>query len=652
MTFRSLLGRFVGSRAYVGPVIVAAVLIAPCIGITYLWDDYDFLNNAAKFRTTDLLPSASRAAEPFYRPISRGLYFALLDTLGPAGELVGHILNAATFLLIIALLVRLAERLRGYRSGIVAGVAFAGLGIAPLLVCWTSGSQDLIAIALLLTAIHLHLSGRLMAGALCASLGILSKETVVVLVPAIALSRFILFRDRSGLGPTIGIYGALIAIWLLIHPGIHRLIHNGLRTGLTGYVGIEHPERWPMFFGKYLLLLLNCAPGAPSLPLVLFLLPTLILAAAVAYAVTRRGVQQSAAVEPVSASRLTVWALLLSVPPLLLTSTFLRGWAPYYATFSGVGWALLVSVVADRIRPSLLALALAGFVLLGAWPRTVRLEPDTISEHNLRATSIAISQVRENLHRVRPTLPRGAQVLLSAQVAGPTGLYTHFYTLQALRVWYRDPELTTTRPDWRNPRLSGDILLWVNNNLDAFEVDLSSLTPRGTGAHIPPEEFLRTIRYYARGLAANGETNQALRVLLSVDEPDKSSWALDRRLAAMFLFYAGRDAEAKQLLHYVPRIGRDNALEIIARLLTDPPPGASWDAATTRAFDVDLNDPASCRYLMRHFAALDRRADATRFATRLLSLVPDDAEAKAKLARLEAVRAPLPATLPADPGIW
>jgi hypothetical protein len=654
MDLRKLL-RLSGCPAYLGPVLVAAVIVAPCIGITYLWDDYDFLNNALGFHATDLLPTASRAAEPFYRPVSRGLYFTLLNTLGPAGELVGHLLNASIFLLIVALLVRLVERLRGRRSAVVAGIAFAGLGVAPLLVCWASGSQDLLAIACVLAAIHLHLSGRPVAGVLLTSLGILSKETVVVVVPAIALSRLLLFRDRSGLGRTIVLYSSLLAAWLLIHPGVHRLIHNGLRTGETGYVGIEQPERWPTFFMKYALLFFNCAPGPPSLPLALFLLPNLLLAAASVYAIIRWGACENSAApssELVAPVRVGGWALLLLVPPLLLTSTFLRGWAPYYATFVGVGWAVLLCLLVDRIRPALLAPALAGFVLLGAWPRTAPLKPGTVTEHNLRSTSMAIDQVRRNLRRLCPSMPRGAQVLASVQVGGLTGLYTHFYYFQALRVWYRDSSLTTTRPDWRVALRSPDVLLWANQNLDVFEIDLNTLTPRGTGIPSPREEYLRTLRYYARGLAAGGETNRALNVLLSVDEPNQSSWALDRRLAAMFLFYAGRDAEATQLLLHVPRVHRDNALEIVTRLVTDPPPGPSWDGPALRAFDIDPSDPESCRYLMRHFAELDRRADATRFAVLLLAVIPTDSEAKRTLERLRVAPAPQPFTLPTDPGIW
>jgi hypothetical protein len=192
----------------------------------------------------------------------------------------------------------------------------------------------------------------------------------------------------------------------------------------------------------------------------------------------------------------------------------------------------------------------------------------------------------------------------------------------------------------------------VNQHLDVFEIDLATLTPRGTGGPIPREEFLRTLRYYARGLAAGGETNRALQVLLSVEEPDKSSWALDRRLAAMFLFYAGHDAQAAQLLHYVPRVRRDNALKIVARLLTDPPPGPSWDDAALRAFDIDPNDPDACRYLMRYFEGLDRRADATRFAVRLLAKIPTDSDAQTTIVRLKEIPAPQPFTLPTDPGIW
>ena len=644
MNVPAAIARVFSGRPYLGPLLVTAILVAPCIGTAYLWDDYQFLNNALSFKTVDLLPSS----DPFYRPLSRGLYFAALDGLGPVGQLAGHLFNALTLLAIVALLTLLAGRLRGSRCAVVSGIAFASLGITPLLVCWASGAQDLIAIAFVLLAVHLHLSGRTGLSLVCAALGVLSKETAVVLIPGIALSRWILFGERRGIGKAIAMYTGLVAAWMFVHPGMQRLLQNGLRSGATGYVGLEHPERWPVYFGKYMLVLLNAAPAWPSWSLTLALLPYLIAAALITYFVTRRWPEDDleGGRPSVSIPRLGIWALLLMVPPMLLSSTFVKVWVPYYGAFAGVGWAILVGVTSDRVRRPWLSAGLALFVAAGAWSRTAPLEPGAVTEHNLRTTSLALSQVQRNLHRIRPTMPRGAQALVSVQAGGLAGLYTHLYYFRALQVWYRDPSLIAVRPDWRKPSSEPEVLLWINSRYEVFEIDLDTLVPHGSTEAISGEEYLRTLRYYARGLAAGGETDRALQVLLSVREPNKASWAMDRRLAAMFLFFARRDAEATHLLQFVPPVRRDNALEVVARIVSDPPAGASWDEPALRAFGLQPGDPEVWRYLLHYFVGLGRRPDALRLAGRLLALRPGDLDASRTIEGLNSMSEREPFTRP------
>ena len=83
------------------PAVVAAIFAIPAVGFTYLWDDYNFLTNAVFYQLHDWFPSHD---DPFYRPISRGVYFSVLDLAGRGGAALGHVLNLCFLLAIVILL--------------------------------------------------------------------------------------------------------------------------------------------------------------------------------------------------------------------------------------------------------------------------------------------------------------------------------------------------------------------------------------------------------------------------------------------------------------------------------------------------------------------------------------------------------------------
>src|SRR5438046_9784429 len=72
------------------PAAVAAILAIPVVGFTYLWDDYNFLTNAVFYQLHDWFPASD---DPFYRPISRGVYFTILDLPGRFGPPLGLVLR-------------------------------------------------------------------------------------------------------------------------------------------------------------------------------------------------------------------------------------------------------------------------------------------------------------------------------------------------------------------------------------------------------------------------------------------------------------------------------------------------------------------------------------------------------------------------------
>ena len=328
----------------------------------------------------------------------------------------------------------------------------------------------------------------------------------------------------------------------------------------------------------------------------------------------------------------------------------LRNWSAYYAAFPALGASILLALLAERLPRRTLILLSGIFLLMGFWYRTSKVDPGMTAEQNLVETGGALRTVEGNFHKVRASFPPGSTALVTIQRGGPAGVYTHLYYFQALRVWYRVPSIRTMRPDWRSGNGSDEYLFWVSPNLDVCEIDLRTMIPRSSGTHIDYSEYQKTIRYYARGLAANGEVERAVTLLFAMREPDPSNWALDRRLAVMLLFENDREADASLLARHLPRVYPDNALEIIATLLEDPPPRLDLDTSAVRAFDLSPNDPEVWRYLMHKFASMNRWADAVRFAERLLSLRRNDHDAQALLDRARLQPPPEPFWIPAPRG--
>ena len=297
-----------------------AALVSPCVALSYLWDDYQFLGNALAFRLTDILPDKS---DYFYRPISRGLYFVLLDSLGRYGALIGHILNAALLLIAIALLFRFVERLVNSRVAMCSSLAFASLGTSPTLVAWISGCQDLIAIVLVLAAFNLQAAGRIAAAIFAAALALLSKETTIALIPILACFDWITGKIRRPSSRALLSYTTLVILWVLVHPGVQKLLSRSLQSGATGYVGLEHPERWPVHLGKYLLTMVNVPLGSPSLLWRVNYLIALVLGASLLFVgilVVSDGETSNNIKMATSRRRVAILAALMTASPLLLTS--------------------------------------------------------------------------------------------------------------------------------------------------------------------------------------------------------------------------------------------------------------------------------------------------------------------------------------------
>jgi len=624
------------------PALAAVILALPCFSYTYLYDDYDFLPRARSFHLASLAPDPQVI---FYRPLSREVWFGLATLAHLDSPFALHILNAMWLALGVFLLTKLADRLLGFRAALIAGFCFAGLGALPVLI-WASGVQDLMAIDLVLAAFLLRLAGRPLLAFLAMAGAILSKETAIAILPLFAPLEWVLERKAvrfsSIVLPSLG----LLIVWLTVHPGVHALFGRGLASGSGGYLGFDQPDR-ARAIGNTLLALVNIPVGRISRENLGIRLIALVLACALIFVALRGDGGRNPSDLSVRApqGRVLAFAGMLTLLPMALTVCLVRHWAPYYADLPAVGTSIAAGALLRDQPFRRVAGFLAAFFTLGILARQALLDPSITTELNLERTSWALERVEEGFKRLHPSFPAGSAVYVSAQIRGVEGVYTHMYRFQAPRVWYRDGSLLTAKPRERRPDQRHEYLFWIVPNLDVAEIDLATLRARSSGARPTYAQYQKTLRGYAFGLAASGETMRAARILLRMPEPNGEMWGVDARLASAFLLAAGKPEFARDVLGHVPALERNDALGALAGALAESPPGLDLDDPALAAFGIDADDSGAARILMRWFLEHRYEEAASRFAQRVLRLVPGDMEAGmifTDLSRRKSVDQPTP----------
>lgn len=630
-------GKRAGMLALILPGVLAAVLILPTISFPYLFDDYDFLGRAQSFHPSQLLPDPGTI---FYRPISRELYFGFLYLLGPNHPIWGHAANAAFLILTVVLLGLITRRLAGTRAGYFAAIGFAALGALPVLVGWASGSQDLLAIVFVLVALGAQLSGRTVVALLAMACALLSKETAVAFVPAVALSRWLAEERPYRVGGSLAAYGLLVAGWAAIHPGIRLLLSGGLKAGgpSTAYLTFEGGSRWAAFL-KGLATLGNLPIAGSGTPWPEERNPTFTIAVAIVllglWALRRSGQGSRSRGEPPRAgsrpiARLVALALLLAIPPLLLISLLVRTWQPYYLSLAAIGTSILLGLGLSRF-PLLPASALTvGFLALGVWCRGMDLGSDTPTERNVGPPMERLRRVQAEFRKTFPRLDSPAHVSLAVYAPEDRAVSIHLFRFQVLRLWYRNRFLDTIHPEWRRPDPPAERLAWVAPDLTVHEIDLRTLATFPAPADSTSYEYGATLRSYAQGLAATGHTDRGVQVLVRMFAPDSLVAAVNRRLAAALLLADGRASEAAKLIRETPPIGPEDAMDVAGAVLGNPS-RREIDGPFLAAFGVAPSDTAVVRGVMRKFAMTERWGATTRFARRLLEVKPGDWEAEALL---------------------
>ena len=613
------------------PAALALLLSFRMFSLTYLYDDFDFLGRALAFRWSDLLPDAGTL---YWRPLSREGYFGLL-ALDSAQPLWGHLGNALMLIVSVLLVASLTRKIAGATAGLLAGVLFASLGPIPTLIGWVSCSQDAFAIVLVLAALHFMVGNRLALAVGATGLALLSKETSLAFVPALVLIRPLLDRKPYRWRTSLIAFGALVGAWAAVHPGIHVLIARRFESaGSTlGSLTLSGADRWGSM-ARGLATLANLPVVAPSTmwpsELTGLCVGAAVLAGGGVWLLHRKG----RAIEAASPFRVSILGALLTFPAILLISLLVKRWQPYYIVLAAIGSSIVGGYFAAKLPRFAAALLLVGFVVLGVWYRGTDLGSGIPTERNMRPPSDRLKIVEAGFRRLFPSMNGPMDVYLSTQTPDTRDVPFHLIRFQVLRAWYRNPEIETIHAERRRPHAHAEKLVWISADLHVHGIDLRTLEATSSEGPADSVGYAATLRAYAQGLAASGESRRGEEILLGLKEGDEWYAAYNRRLAAALMLADGRKAEAEAILRDTPSFQRQDAIAAASELLANPP-RRNLDAAVLAAMGLSPEDPETLREMMRGFATR-KYPDATiRFARRLLQAKPGDPEAEAVIRILQ-----------------
>jgi len=616
------------------PAATTIILSIPVFLLPFLWDDFDFLARAQTLRLRDLLPATT---ETLYRPLSREVYFSLVNLLGRGSPLVAHAMNAALAASCCLLLVSFIRRFSGTRAGIIGGFIFSAAAGVPLLVGWISGSQDLLCILFALGSYLLLASGRVVLGTLLFGAALFSKETAAALMPAmLAVTVLAAPRSPGRVLKASALFIAVLGVWAMVHPWTHRLMTHKEAGDVNQYVSFRGTGTLGGLI-RGLPSLFNVSPASGHAWHIGIIASALLASGVVALGIRQAWLTRSeeVAVTPRNQNLLPIVGVLTTAGPFLLTSAFIAHWSVYYAGISAVGIAMIVAPFLSRASWLVATLFVTMFLWMGVISRMAVVAPEVPAEQNLRAIAPGLQRIQREIKSLQPDLPHEAGVYVYIQAPGTHGAYDSIYKNQPLKVWYKDSSIEVRDPLHLLPRGREEFLFWISTQLDVFEIDPNTLQARSPGPAAAFPEYQKTLRAFALGLAGRGETDRAVSILTGMLQFSDYLKAYDRRSAAALLYAAGRNGEADRLLTTTTPFARKDAISEVAGLIAKPIPGLALDQGAFRAFGLAPADTTAWRDIMSSLERGGYHESASRVARRLLILVPGDLEATRLLGRTQ-----------------
>ncbi len=625
------------------PMLLAIVLAIPGFRSPYLADDFDFLYSAQTFRPSMLLPSSDVV---FYRPLSRELYFLIVNALGGSKPFVGHLLNALVLASVVLLLMWVVGDLLGRRAAVLAALIFAGFAQVPFLIAFISGIQDLMAIGVFLLAFHFALRGKHAAAIAIFALSLLAKETVVTLLPVLLVVLWIQRRHRRPFLTAAFGYAVVLAAWFAIHPGMRMLAIHGHEAPAATYVGMHAGSAGTKALSSARTVL-NLPPSGdlPSWPDALtpvFLLGVALLAATLWLLLRARWSREG--VPAIRARWVAAIGGYIVIAPALATLVLVRQWSPYYFCFSAVGISILVAAALRRAGWVVVAIVAIAWLTIGIWSRGDRsIDPTIPTEATFAKTGQELKIVEQGFRHLRPSLPAHSRIYISVMGRGLGNVHDALQRYQCLRVWYQEPSLRTADPLNPLPGSGSEFQFVVRKDLAVDEVVF-----REAGTSTPPSidvilgkptssnlGIALAVRNRGIGLAMAGDIARAVEMLLSLPIPAYRTFHW--RLAATFLLAAGRTGEAEALMGASPLKNADETLSGMYLYFIHTQ-GPQFDDAAFRCFEMPSDNPSVLRLLRDRLESEGYRDSALRCARRLVRLQPESGEAREALQRLE--RAP------------
>ena len=330
--------------------------------IGFFADDFHFLDVARRVPLLEAL-SGRWGIYPWYRPLSRELYFAIVSLAGPARLALAHALSIACLAASAIRLHRLAARFVPARFAAVAPALLVTYEFTRFLTAWASGFQDLLALLLILLAVDDTLGGRKRRAALWVLLAPLAKETGFIALPLALAAAVVCEGERR---PRV--WMALQAFAFGIAAALHAWVRSTWRGSGTTAVITTSPHDLLVALGRALAGFVGGlpAPGLVSLAGALVAAGTVVVLMRSGAARARRARAAPAAATLLPhGGMLAAIGVALGLAPLVAGNLLRLSIAhPYYA-FPAVPWvALLATMFAARAPERAVRIALPALV---AW---------------------------------------------------------------------------------------------------------------------------------------------------------------------------------------------------------------------------------------------------------------------------------------------
>src|SRR5262249_9915059 len=181
-------------------------------------DDFHFLDVARRLPVAQAL-TGQYGIYPWYRPLSRELFYEAIVACGPAAPMVAHALALVALFASAWLLFSLSRRRIAGPAAAVAPALFVCCDYTKFLTAWPSGFQDLLAVLLTLAAVEAHARGWTIRSRLAIALAPFAKETGFLAFPLVlAWSRFC--EGERRVQPWMRGHALATIAALLVHVGV------------------------------------------------------------------------------------------------------------------------------------------------------------------------------------------------------------------------------------------------------------------------------------------------------------------------------------------------------------------------------------------------------------------------------------------------